>query len=131
MLEHPTEFGAFVLKGRGRAHIYFSSMDLVGQKLRREVTERVVDDVAHGFVLVAHLHNHPFLLDRKIGDRMWTTADTLIDVAGALAPSLADAALWKSAATEMSLQAGWITNGFASSHLPASAFGRLAAHDLK
>jgi hypothetical protein len=93
MVEHPTEFGAFLVRGHGRAHIYFSSMDLVGQKIRHEVTDRVADDVAHGFVLVAHVHSHPFLLDRKVGDRMWTRPESITDVAGALAPSLADAAL--------------------------------------
>ena len=30
MLEHPTEFGAFILRGDGRVRIYFSSADLVG-----------------------------------------------------------------------------------------------------
>jgi hypothetical protein len=106
-------------------------MDLVGQKIRHQVTDRVADDVAHGFVLVAHLHNHPFLLDRKVGDRMWTTPDTLADVAGALAPSLADARLWKSAAKEMAMHEGWITNGFASSHIPASAFALFGEHEPK
>jgi hypothetical protein len=129
MVEHPTEFGAFLVRGHGRAHIYFSSSDMVGQKIRREVTDRVADDVAHGFVLVAHVHSHPFLLDRKVGDRMWTKPESIDDVAGALAPSLADAELWKSAATEMSMQAGWITNGFDSSHIPASAFGLFASPD--
>jgi hypothetical protein len=128
MVEHPTEFGAFLLRGNGRAHLYFSSMDMVGQKIRRQVTERVTDDVAHGFVFVAHLHNHPFLLDRKVGDRMWTTPGTVADVAGALAPSLADAGLWQSAAGQMSMRAGWITNGFASSHIPATAFGLFSTH---
>lgn len=70
LVEHPTEFGAFLLRGQGRVGVYFSSMDRVGQKIWREVTERVADDTKNGFRLVAHLHGHPFLLDRNVGDRM-------------------------------------------------------------
>jgi hypothetical protein len=72
MLEHPTEFGAFVLRRDGRMRIYLSSADLVGQRLRSGLVKLVEADVANGFEVVAHSHNHPFLFDRRVGDRMWT-----------------------------------------------------------
>ena len=128
MLEHPTEFGAFVLRGNGRVRMYVSSMDLVGQKIRHEVTDRVRDDASHGFAVVAHLHNHPFLFDRHIGDRMWTTPDTLGDVSGALAPSLTDAEFFANTAAEIPLEGAWITTGLASIRILAADFPRLATH---
>jgi hypothetical protein len=67
MLEHPTEFGAYILRGHGRLRVYVSGGDSVGGKLRHEVRDRVVADVANGFEPVAHLHNHPFMFDRKPG----------------------------------------------------------------
>lgn len=129
MLEHPTELGAFILRGNGVVRVYMSSMDRVGQKGRREIADAVAADVARGFALVAHLHNHPFLFDREIGDRMWTTPDTIDDVAGALAPSLSDAGFYQNNAEELPLEAAWITNGFESIHIPRAQFLSLATHE--
>jgi hypothetical protein len=126
LIEHPTELSAFVLRGSGRVRVYFSTMDMVGQKIRGEVTDRVADDHAHGFHVLAHLHSHPFLFDRKVGDRMWTTQETIRDVAGTFAPSPADAELWNGAATELSIEGGWITNGIDSVRVPKSAFQKFA-----
>jgi hypothetical protein len=124
-IDHPTEYSAFIARGNGRAHVYFSSMDFVGGKIRHEVTDLVARDTTQGFRLVAHLHNHTFLLNRKVGDRMWTTEATLHDVGGGLAPSLADAGLWIGAAKEWGLEEGWITNGLNSSRVPRSVFPQL------
>jgi hypothetical protein len=129
MVDHATEFGAFVLRRGDRIRLYVSSMDRVGQKIRREVTERVRADVAGGYRLVAHLHNHPFLTHRRIGDRMWTTAETLADVAGALAPSLTDVQFFRNTVADgLPLEAAWITNGLDSIRIPARDFGALATH---
>lgn len=129
MVEHPTEFGAFVLRRGDRVRLYVSSTDRVGQKIRREVTDRVRADVASGYRVVAHLHNHPFLTQRRLGDRMWTTAETLDDVAGALAPSLTDVQfLTSSVADGLPLEAAWITNGLDSLRIAAREFGALATH---
>jgi len=129
MVEHATEFGAFVLRRGDRVRLYVSSMDLVGQKIRREVTDRVRADVASGYRLMAHLHNHPFLTRRRVGDRMWTTAETLDDVAGALAPSLTDVQFFtNTVAGGLPLEAAWITNGFDSVRIAAREFGALVTH---
>ncbi len=129
MLERPTEFGAFILRRPGQVRVYMSSMDRVGQRLRREVREAVRSDVAGGFALVAHLHNHPFLFDRRVGDRMWTTADTIDDVAGGLSPSLSDVGFYKSTAEELPLEGAWLTNGFNSIRIRAAELAELVTHE--
>jgi hypothetical protein len=120
LLTHPTEFGAFIVRGNGRVKLYFTSLDRVGGKLRGAVTDRVAADVAAGLVLVAHLHNHPFLFDRVPGDRMWTTPATVADVAGGLAPSVTDVQLYGAFTREMKLREAWLTNGFDGAHFSAA-----------
>ena len=127
MLEHPTEFGAFVLRGHGRVRIYLSSADLVGQRIRRVVTELVQADVVAGFQLLAHLHNHPFLFDREVGDRMWTLEATKEDVAGALAPSMTDVQFYRNVRGSLSLEEAWVTNGLHTSRFHAGEFDVLTA----
>jgi len=129
MVEHATEFGAFVLRRGDRVRLYVSSMDRVGQKIRPEVTDRVRADVASGYRLVAHLHNHPFLTGRRIGDRMWTTAETLNDVAGALAPSLTDVQFFTDMVADgLPLEGAWLTNGLDSIRIAARELGALVTH---
>jgi hypothetical protein len=127
MVEHPTEFGAFVLRGHGRVRVYLSSADLVGQRIRREVTELVKADGSAGFRLLAHLHNHPFLFDREVGDRMWTMEATVADVAGALAPSMTDAQFYRNLRDSHGLEEAWVTNGLQTSRFHAGEFDTLAA----
>jgi hypothetical protein len=127
MLEHPTEFGAFVLQMNGRVRVYLSSADLVGQKINRTVTEMVQADVSSGFRLVSHIHNHPFLFDRQVGDRMWTTEATKGDVAGALAPSMTDVQFFRNLRDSLGLQEAWITNGIHSSRFRRGDFDRLTS----
>jgi hypothetical protein len=127
MLAHPTEMGAFILRKPGRLRIYFSSMDRNGQKIRSEVTSRVADDLAAGFVLAAHLHNHPFMFDRAVGDRLYTTEQTLNDIGGGLAPSLPDVQFFRSAANEYQLKEAWITNGIHSLRIQSDQLGAFFA----
>ena len=122
MLDHPTEFGAFVLRAPGRVRVYLSSADLVGQRVRGGVTQLVQADERAGFHLVAHLHNHPFLFDRTVGDRMWTLEATREDVAGALAPSMTDVRFYRTLRDSLGLEEGWVTNGLQSSHFRAGEF---------
>jgi hypothetical protein len=130
MLEHPTEFGAFVLRGPGRVRVYLSSADLVGQRVRGAVTERVRADVDAGFRLVTHIHNHPFLFDREVGDRMWTVEATRDDVAGALAPSMTDVQFFWRLRDSHGLEAAWVTNGLETSRFRAAEFETLRAAGL-
>jgi len=125
MLEHPTEFGAFLLRGHGRVRIYLSSADLVGQRIRDTITKLVEGDIAAGFQVVAHVHNHPFLFDRHVGDRMWTLKGTTGDVAGALAPSMTDVQLYRNLRRSCGLREAWVTNGFETARFRADEFDTL------
>jgi hypothetical protein len=127
MLERPTEFGAYVLRGHGQIRVYLSGADRVGGKLRHEVRDRVVADVGRGFAPVAHGHNHDFMFDRKPGDRMWTTEESVNDVGGATAPSLTDVQAWRMMREHFGLQGAWVTNGLDTAHYTAEDFERLSA----
>jgi hypothetical protein len=129
MLEHPTEFGAYILRGHGRLRVYLSGGDSVGGPLRREVSNRVAADAANGFEPVAHLHNHPFMFDRKPGDRMYTTELSKDDIGGALAPSLTDVQAWRNMRAGFGLKGAWLTNGLDSIHYTSEDFDRLSAWD--
>lgn len=125
MLTHPTEFGALILRSKGRVRIYLSSDDLVGQRFRGTIAGLVRQDIASGYRLVAHLHNHPFLFDRVVGDRMWTLEGTVADVAGALAPSMTDVQFYRNLRQSLGLAEGWVTNGMESAHFVARDFDAL------
>ena len=127
LLEHPTELGAYLLRGHGRLRVYLSGMGSAGGPLRHQVRDRVVRDVKDGFEPVAHLHNHPFMFDRVPGDRLYTTEDTRADIGGALAPSLTDVQAWRGMREHFGLRAGWLTNGLDSLHYPAEDFALLSA----
>jgi hypothetical protein len=124
MTTHPTEFGAFVTRGNGRVHLILSSLDRAGLKLRPEVVARVQRDRATGMTVVAHLHNHNFMFDRVVGDRLFTTEKTLSDIGGGLAPSSTDTQFYRNQA-DLDLQEAWVTNGFETSHWTKSQRDRL------
>jgi hypothetical protein len=127
MIERPTEFGAYVLRGKGRIRVYLSGADRIGGRLRHEVRDRVMADVAQGFTPVAHLHNHPFMFDRKPGDRMWTTPETVNDVGGGVAPSLTDVNAYRQMRAAFGLRGAWVTNGLETGRYTAEDFDRLSA----
>jgi hypothetical protein len=125
MISYPTEFGAFILKRNTDLRIYLSSSDIVGARIRSEVLESIQTDIESGFELLAHLHNHPFLFDRSIGDRMWTMEETIDDIAGALAPSMTDVSFFRGIRDRYGLQEAWITNGIETSKFNAEEFDLL------
>jgi hypothetical protein len=127
ILEHPSEFGAFILRGRGRIRVYFSSFETVGGKVRREVNDRVRADGGSGFEVIAHLHNHTFMFDRVPGDRMWTIPETVADVGGGLAPSTTDVHFYRNMREDVGLRGAWVTNGLDTARFEASDFDRLIA----
>ena len=129
MIERPTEFGAYVLRGHGRIRVYISGADRVGGRLSHEVRDRVMADVTKGFAPVAHLHNHPFMFDRKPGDRMWTTPETVNDIGGGVAPSLTDVNAFRQMREGFGLQGAWVTNGLDTGRYTSEDFDRLSAWD--
>lgn len=127
MIERPTEFGAYVLRGHGRIRVYMSGADRIGGRLRHEVRDRVMADVAKGFAPVAHLHNHPFMFDRKPGDRTWATPETVNDVGGGVAPSLTDVQAFRMMREGFGLRGAWVTNGLETGRYTSEDFDRLSA----
>jgi hypothetical protein len=60
---------------------------------------------------------------------MWTTADTIDDVAGGLAPSHSDVGCAQNTAKALPLEALWITNGLASIRITAAQVKELVTHE--
>ncbi|GLC25744.1 hypothetical protein [Roseisolibacter agri] len=77
----------------------------------------VARDRADGWTVRAHLHNHPFYLEKRDAD-----------VAGANAPSLSDVQLYRWLRTSLGLESAWVTNGFTTVEIPARDFDRLDGH---
>ncbi|MFY0569805.1 hypothetical protein ACN28E_39080 [Archangium lansingense] len=86
-------------------------------------------DAANGFAPVAHLHNHPFMFDRKPGDRMYTTEDSVNEIGGALAPCLTDVQAYRNMREGFGLKGAWLTNGLDSIRYTSEDFDRLSAWD--
>ena len=84
-------------------------------------------DVAKGFAPVAHLHNHPFMFDRKPGDRTWATPETVNDVGGGVAPSLTDVQAFRMMREGFGLRGAWVTNGLETGRFTSEDFDRLSA----
>jgi hypothetical protein len=77
-----------------------------------------------GWRVIAHLHNHPFYLDRLA---TLATGQPTGDIAGALAPSITDVHFYRSMHARLGLETALVTNGFATLEIPAAAFDRLHA----
>jgi predicted small lipoprotein YifL len=131
MLEWPTELGAFVLRkqdaGGQRLRVYFSSGNRVGGRISQEVLARIDEDLKQGWVVLAHLHNHPFMFDRKPGDRTWATEETQDDIGGGVSPSTTDVWFYRSNHAHTGLRGAWVTNGFHTLHLTAAELPLLQA----
>lgn len=99
----------------------------MGGRVSREITEQMHKDIQAGYSLSTHFYNHPFLFDREVGDRMWTTEATIDDIAGGLAPSTSDAEIYRGFRDSHGLTEAWITNGLRSSRFQSSEFDTLKA----
>lgn len=134
MITQPSELAAFILRrpaqgGDGeRLRVYVSSLARSGGRMSAAVRERVDADLRAGFVLLAHLHNHPFLFDRVIGDASWTTAETQADIAGAIAPSASDVQYYGSLIEDAGLKTARVTNGFHTLTLRPDEIATLSPH---
>ena len=83
-----------------------SSADLVGQRIRDAITNRIQADALAGLSLATDIHNHPFLFDRKVGDRMWTLEATRKTSPKRSRPALPDVQSHL-VATALALQEAW------------------------
>jgi hypothetical protein len=104
-------------------------MNRIGGRISQAVTERVATDNTNGWEVVAHLHNHPFMFDRKVGDRMWTIEATKDDIGGGLAPSINDVHFYRESLLPLGLRGAWVTNGFDTLHLTAAELAGMQSAD--
>ncbi len=101
----------------------------MGQKPRGEVRARVLGDVNGGWVLRTVLHNHPFMFNRAVGDRLYTRPETVNDAGGALAPSSNDVRYFSSLDDLHPFEVA-VTNGLETSHITlAEELGHYAGAD--
>ncbi len=113
-LSHPTEFIASIVRkrvdGEPVLKVYFGAGDTMFPPKGFYGFDQVEQDVAAGWEFLAVLHNHT--IQQNDG------APAL----GVPAPSTSDVDLLRSLASEMGLQSAWVTNGFFTIEIPASAF---------
>lgn len=119
MIQQPSEFGAFILKNTDAANaklkIYYSTFDRPGGKIDSTVLGMVEHDVAEGWILWQHLHNHNFLFQNPIG------------VMGGTCPSRSDLQLYLDLVKSYGLQSAAVTNGFSTDDLTPIDFIKLSA----
>jgi hypothetical protein len=109
------EFQAFVLRRGPALRVYYTGSDeRSGWPRSAEVKALLGRDLAAGWRLYAHLHNHPFFFENPAGD-----------IAGTTAPSAADAQMYRELAVWGRLERAWIVNGFDALTLLARDFPRL------
>lgn len=123
MAARPTEFQALLLhrpatgEAPARLRVYVAASGAPWPPKLEPLMAHVARDRADGWTVRAHLHNHPFYLDRRDAD-----------VAGANAPSLSDVQFYRWLRATLGLEAAWVTNGFSTAEIPARDFDRLDGH---
>ena len=123
MATRPTELQALVLRREAtarepaRLRVYVAASSAPWPPKLDPVMDSIAGDRRDGWRVHAHLHNHPFYLERRA-----------TDIAGANAPSLSDVQVYRHLQTSLGLQQAWITNGFTTAVVSARDFARLQAH---
>jgi hypothetical protein len=122
MIEQPTEFhGVIVTSPSGDRHrVYFAASDELFPPKPVQVMERVEADVAAGWTLSAHLHNHTWHFDDPNGD-----ADTY----GVTAPSTPDVHYFRALREGLALERALVTNGFHTVEIRAAELDALEARE--
>ena len=118
-LAQPTELIAMVLRSQDgtRLRIYFAGSDQMFPPKAFYGLDEAARDVAAGWRLAVHLHNH------TIQERAGRHA------LGTPAPSTSDVSLLRGVAADLGLATVWVTNGFYTGEVPASALDRLSGRD--
>lgn len=116
MVDHPSEFGAYILIRAEEARIYFSTQNRVGLRsspAMMEVDALIEKDLATGWQLQGHLHNHPFDFNHPV------------HFMGGPSPSISDVEAYQDRIARWGLKQAWVTNGFHTIELEARDLERL------
>jgi hypothetical protein len=138
MVDRPTELQAFVLRRNVPAEdssaaaadadtpalVYFAASGAPWPPGVGRLVPLLESKVREGWRVIAHVHNHPFYLDRLTP---LASGPPTSDIAGALAPSITDVRFYRSMHAGLGLETALVTNGFATLEIPAASFGRLHA----
>ncbi len=111
MLDHPTEFLAFVLERGERIRIYTYTVDQPGIGGLSILDEPLEEDLAAGWRVRASIHNHNFFPASPA-------------VLGGVAPSGADVQALRSARDRYGMERAIITNGFHSLEMDGASLDR-------
>jgi hypothetical protein len=114
LFDHPTEFGAFILKKDSLLRIYYSASDQPWPPKDHIIQPKIDQDIQNGWKLFGHLHNH------------YNSAEE--DYLGVLAPSMADAHYFKGKKEGFGLEKAFITNVFHTVEIDSSDFHLFSAH---
>ena len=116
LFDKPTEFHAFILAGNKpkRLRVYYAASDTPWPPKATPLMEHIRQDLANGWLLQHHLHNH--YNEEK---------DKYV---GTLAPSLADAHYYKMLRDEYGVVSTLITNGFHTVEIQKEDFDFFQSH---
>lgn len=122
MIDQPTEFhGVLVTSASGDRHrIYFAASAALFPPKPVQIMERVEADVAAGWTLSAHLHNHTWHFDSPDGED---------DTYGITAPSTPDVHYYRALRDGLGLQRALVTNGFDTVEIRADELDALEARE--
>ncbi len=116
LLNHPTEFHAFILfhDSTEMVRVYFAASDQPWPPKSPEIFEAISNDLKSGWNLKYDLHNH------------YESAGK--GYLGIMAPSMADAQMFKWMGSDFNLDFAIITNGFHTVEIKGSEFEYLRGH---
>jgi hypothetical protein len=109
------EFQALILHSPGLFRVHYTRASKDGSwPMAKKSRELAARDLAAGWKLYAHLHNHPFFPENPHGD-----------LAGTPVPSDDDSELYRELAVWGRLERAWLTNGLNTLEVPVAEFPRV------
>lgn len=118
LLKEPTEFIAFMLSKRNSYKLYYFTSNIAGIRSLGFIHREIEKSLKDGWKLDYNLHNHNFFIDKK-------------KYRGTVAPSTADAWVFKTELKNYGLQKALVTNGFHTVEISPEMIEQLSTGDMK
>ena len=109
LIDHPTEFIAFLLSKGDSNLLYYFTSNIAGVRGFGDIHGQLEKMLALGWQLEFNLHNHNFFVSSE-------------NLRGGISPSTADAGLFQTEFKHYSLRKALITNGFETTEIDSSLF---------
>jgi hypothetical protein len=118
LLKEPTEFIAFKLSRGEKYKLYYFTSNIAGVRSLGFIHKEIEESLKNGWKLIYNLHNHNFFIDEK-------------KYRGTVAPSSADAWVFKVELKNYGLQKALVTNGFHTVELTPAMIKKLSTGNMR